>query len=85
MPQKTVLVRVTEDGVDAIAAFLLPHHCNCGAGSEGAARRSHEWISKAFVAIDFSPDSNEALREAHERAESTGAQLAVCHVVSNER
>ena len=38
---------------------------------------------KLFVAIDFSPDSDEALRQAHERAESTGAQLAVCHIVPN--
>ena len=39
---------------------------------------------KLFVAIDFSPSSDEALREAHNRALSTGAQLAVCHVVPNE-
>jgi len=38
---------------------------------------------RLFVAIDFSPDSDEALRQAHERAESTGAQLAVCHIVPN--
>jgi nucleotide-binding universal stress UspA family protein len=38
---------------------------------------------KLFVATDFSPDSDEALRQAHERAESTGAQLAVCHIVPN--
>jgi len=38
---------------------------------------------KLFVAIDFSPDSDEALREAHARAESTGAQLAVCHIIPN--
>ena len=38
---------------------------------------------KLFVAIDFSPDSDEALRQAHERAESTGAHLAVCHIVPN--
>jgi len=38
---------------------------------------------KLFVAIDFSPDSDEALRQAHERAESTGAQLAVCHIIPN--
>jgi nucleotide-binding universal stress UspA family protein len=41
-------------------------------------------FQKLFVAIDFSPDSDEALRQAHERAESTGAQLAVCHIVPNE-
>ena len=38
---------------------------------------------KLFVAIDFSPDSDEALRQAHERAEATGAHLAVCHIVPN--
>ena len=40
--------------------------------------------SKLFVAIDFSPSSDEALRQAHERAVSTGAQLFVCHIVPNE-
>jgi len=39
---------------------------------------------KVFVAIDFSPRSDEALRQAHDRALSTGAQLAVCHIVPNE-
>jgi nucleotide-binding universal stress UspA family protein len=39
---------------------------------------------RLFVAIDFSPSSNEALRRAHERAASTGAGLAVCHIVPNE-
>lgn len=39
---------------------------------------------RLFVAIDFSPSSDEALRHAHERAASTGAQLAVCHIVPNE-
>ena len=39
---------------------------------------------KLFVAIDFSPNSDEALRQAHDRALSTGAQLAVCHIVPNE-
>jgi nucleotide-binding universal stress UspA family protein len=39
---------------------------------------------RVFVAIDFSPGSDEALRSAHERAASTGAQLAVCHIVPNE-
>lgn len=38
---------------------------------------------RLFVAIDFSLDSDEALRQAHERAESTGAQLAVCHISPN--
>ena len=41
-------------------------------------------FQKLFVAIDFSPSSDEALRQAHERAVSTGAQLAVCHIVPNE-
>src|SRR6202035_1841043 len=39
---------------------------------------------KLFAAIDFSPASDEALRQAHERAISTGAKLAVCHIVPNE-
>jgi nucleotide-binding universal stress UspA family protein len=39
---------------------------------------------KIFVAIDFSPGSDQALKHAHERAASTGAQLAVCHIVPNE-
>jgi nucleotide-binding universal stress UspA family protein len=39
---------------------------------------------RLFVAIDFSPGSDEALRQAHGRAMSTGAQLAVCHIVPNE-
>jgi nucleotide-binding universal stress UspA family protein len=37
-----------------------------------------------FVAIDFSPGSDEALRQAHDRAASTGGQLTVCHIVPNE-
>src|SRR5262245_60424561 len=41
-------------------------------------------FQKLFVAIDFSPSSDEALRQAHERAVSTGAQLAVCHIVPND-
>jgi nucleotide-binding universal stress UspA family protein len=41
-------------------------------------------FKKLFVAIDFSPSSDEALRQAHDRATSTGAHLAVCHVVPNE-
>ena len=41
-------------------------------------------FKKLFVAIDFSPASDEALRQAHDRAASTGAHLAVCHVVPNE-
>ena len=43
-----------------------------------------ENFKKLFVAIDFSGTSDEALREAHERARFAGAQLAVCHVVPNE-
>jgi nucleotide-binding universal stress UspA family protein len=41
-------------------------------------------FQKLFVAIDFSSGSDEALRRAHERAASTGAQLTVCHIVPNE-
>lgn len=41
-------------------------------------------IRKVFVAIDFSPASDEALRQAHLRATSAGADLAVCHIVPNE-
>jgi nucleotide-binding universal stress UspA family protein len=41
-------------------------------------------FKKVLVAIDFSPTSDEALRQAHERAQTTGAQLAVCHIVPNE-
>jgi nucleotide-binding universal stress UspA family protein len=41
-------------------------------------------FQRLFVAIDFSPSSDEALRQAHERAVSTGAQLVVCHIVPNE-
>ena len=41
-------------------------------------------FKKIFVAIDFSPSSDEALRQAHKRALATGAELAVCHVVPNE-
>jgi nucleotide-binding universal stress UspA family protein len=39
---------------------------------------------KLFAAIDFSPASDEALKQAHERAIATGANLAVCHIVPNE-
>jgi nucleotide-binding universal stress UspA family protein len=41
-------------------------------------------FKKIFVAIDFSPVSDEALRHADKRAKSAGAQLAVCHVVPND-
>jgi nucleotide-binding universal stress UspA family protein len=41
-------------------------------------------FQRLFVAIDFSPGSDEALRQAHERAASTGAKLAVCHIFPNE-
>jgi nucleotide-binding universal stress UspA family protein len=34
-----------------------------------------------LVATDFSGPSDEALRQAHERATADGAQLVVCHVV----
>jgi nucleotide-binding universal stress UspA family protein len=43
-----------------------------------------EIFQRLFVAIDFSPSSDEALRQAHERAVSTGAKLAVCHIFPNE-
>src|SRR5690348_1910796 len=43
-----------------------------------------ETFQRIFVAIDFSPHSDEALRQAHARAASTGAQLAVCHIFPNE-
>jgi nucleotide-binding universal stress UspA family protein len=36
-----------------------------------------------FVAIDFSAASDQAIREAHARAEADGRQLVVCHVVPN--
>jgi nucleotide-binding universal stress UspA family protein len=39
---------------------------------------------KVFVAIDFSPAADEALRQAHERAVSPDDQLAVCHIIPNE-
>jgi nucleotide-binding universal stress UspA family protein len=39
---------------------------------------------KIFVAIDFSPIADEALRQAHLRAEAANAHLAVCHIVPNE-
>src|SRR5215475_15086850 len=42
------------------------------------------YFQKLFVAIDFSPSSDEALRQANARAVATGAQLAVCHIVPNE-
>ena len=41
-------------------------------------------LQRTFVAIDFSPGSDEALRQGHERAASTGSPLAVCHIVPNE-
>jgi nucleotide-binding universal stress UspA family protein len=43
-----------------------------------------ETFRKVFVAIDFSSASDEALRQAHQRAVATGAKLAVCHIVPNE-
>jgi nucleotide-binding universal stress UspA family protein len=42
-----------------------------------------EKFRKIFVAIDFSAGSDEALRQAHDRA-APGGKLAVCHVVPNE-
>lgn len=41
-------------------------------------------FQRVFVAIDFSSGADEALRQAHARAHSTGARLAVCHIVPNE-
>jgi nucleotide-binding universal stress UspA family protein len=41
-------------------------------------------FKKIFVAIDFSPSSDEALRQAHVRAEASSAHFAVCHIVPNE-
>lgn len=41
-------------------------------------------VRKILVGIDFSPRSNEALRQAHDRALAGGARLAVCHIVPNE-
>jgi nucleotide-binding universal stress UspA family protein len=41
-------------------------------------------MNKIFAAIDFSPASDEALREAHDRAAATGALLKVCHIIPNE-
>jgi nucleotide-binding universal stress UspA family protein len=39
---------------------------------------------RVFVAIDFTAGSDEALRNADQRAKTTGARLAVCHIVPNE-
>ncbi len=36
---------------------------------------------RILVASDLSKASDEALRQAHARAVSTGAELAVCHVL----
>src|SRR5437868_6656988 len=57
--------------------------------SSGCSHSAVTWMAmdnfkKLFVAIDFSPASDEALREAHDRAKLAGAQLAVCHIVPNE-
>src|SRR5436190_1432768 len=41
-------------------------------------------LQRIFAAIDFSSGSDEALRQAHERAVFTRAKLAVCHIVPNE-
>jgi len=41
-------------------------------------------FQRIFVAIDFSPGADEALRQASSRAASTGAKLAVCHIVPSE-
>ena len=39
---------------------------------------------RILVATDFSPLAQEAIRQAHERAASAHATLAVCHVVQND-
>jgi nucleotide-binding universal stress UspA family protein len=39
---------------------------------------------RILVATDFSPLAQEAIRQAHERALSVHATLAVCHAVQNE-
>lgn len=41
-------------------------------------------FKKIFVAIDFSTTADEALRQAHHRALSSHAKLAVCHIIPNE-
>jgi nucleotide-binding universal stress UspA family protein len=41
-------------------------------------------IQRIFAAIDFSPSSDEALRQAAERAAAAHGKLAVCHIVPNE-
>jgi nucleotide-binding universal stress UspA family protein len=39
---------------------------------------------KILVATDLSEPADEAVRQAHQRAERAGAELAVCHVVRDE-
>jgi universal stress protein E len=39
---------------------------------------------KILAGTDFSPAADEAVRQAHERADATGAELIVCHVIPNE-
>jgi len=41
-------------------------------------------LERIFVAIDFGTASDEALRQAHQRALSTGARLAVCHIIPSQ-
>ncbi|HEX4998880.1 MAG TPA: universal stress protein [Terriglobia bacterium] len=41
-------------------------------------------FQRIFIAIDFSPSADEALRQAAHRAVSTGAKLTVCHILPNE-
>jgi nucleotide-binding universal stress UspA family protein len=41
-------------------------------------------FKRVFAAIDFSPSSDEALRQAHERASAPDVKLCVCHIVPNE-
>ena len=43
-----------------------------------------ERFRRIYAGIDFSPASDEALRQAHRRAIECDAALAVCHIVPNE-
>lgn len=47
---------------------------------EGTARADRQ-DAVVFAATDFSPPSDEAVRQAHERAKAPKAKLVVCHVV----
>ena len=41
-------------------------------------------MQRIFAAIDFSPSSDEALRQAASRAAAVRGKLAVCHIVPDE-